>query len=52
MVVIVRDRIQDLIKKNKTLVEIKATRLPRITMPAMGATNGTLDDGYVCRGGL
>jgi cyclase len=40
MVVIVRDRIQDLIKKNKTLAEIKATRPTEDYDARYGATTG------------
>ncbi len=40
MVVIVRDRIQDLIKKNKTLEEIKATRPTEDYDARYGATTG------------
>jgi len=40
MVVIIRDRIQDLIKKNKTLEEIKATRPTEDYDARYGATTG------------
>ena len=51
MVTIVRDRVLDLVKKGKTLEEVKASR-PDHRLPALRGGSRPVDDGHVRRGGL
>ena len=52
MVTIIRDRIEDLVKKGRTLDQVKAAK-PTLDYDARyGADKRRLDDGHVRRGGL
>ena len=51
MVTIIRDRVLDLVKKGRTLEEVKAAR-PTIDYPHFETTDGPVDDRHVRRGRL
>ena len=52
MVTIIRDRVQDLIKKGMTLEQVKAATPTAGLHARYGATSGVVDDEHVRRGGL
>ena len=52
MVTIIRDRVQNMIKKGMTLEQVKEAKPTFEYDGRWGSPTGRLDDGYVCRGGI
>ena len=52
MVTIIRDRVQDMVKKGMTLEQVKAAKPTADYDPRYGAHNRPLDHRHVCRGGV
>ena len=52
MLVIIRDRVQAMIKSGATLQQVLAARPTADYDVRYGATSGAVDDGHVCRSGL